>query len=212
MARVLFSSALVLGALATLAGSAGCSSSSSNGTSSTTGGAGGTGGHGSEPPANIDFAKIGSVSAPSGKGSFRFGAASAATQIEDQNPNTDWYLWTSPAPDGLAKSPFVGDASKGYTNAIADIDLLAEMHLDSYRFSMEWARIEPKRGMIDEAALQHYSDLLDALKAKGIKPMVTVHHFSNPVWVADPRDPDCKNGPSDDNLCGLGHPLSLIHI
>ena len=155
---------------------------------------------------DIVFGAVGSSSAPSGKGSFRFGASSAATQIEDQNTATDWYLWTEPQPQGLGISPFVGSAVDGYTMAVDDVKLLSEMHLDTYRFSMEWARIEPVKGMIDEAALQHYSDLLDALKAAGIRPNVTIHHFSNPVWVADPRDPACTGGPSDTNLCGLDDP------
>jgi len=87
------------------------------------------------------------------------------------------------------------------------VALLEKLHVDSYRFSMEWARIEPERNTIDEAALQHYSDELDALRTAKIKPNVTLHHFSNPVWVDDPRDPACANGgPSDTNLCGLGHP------
>ncbi len=160
------------------------------------------------PPVSKDivFKSVGSTSAPSGKGSFRFGASSAATQIEDQNPNVDWYVWTAPAPDGLGKGTFIGDAAKGYSKALDDVNLAADMHLDSYRFSIEWARIEPQRDQIDEAAIQHYRDLLEALKAKGIRPMVTVHHFSNPVWVADPRDAACANGPTDQNLCGLGHP------
>jgi beta-glucosidase len=158
------------------------------------------------PSQDIVFPAYGSTSAPSGTKGFRFGAASAATQIEDQNTSTDWYLWTEPPPAGLGLSPFVGDAARGYTMAIADVDLLAEMHLDSYRFSIEWARVEPKKGMIDEAALDHYSKFIDALIAKGIRPMITIHHFSNPVWVDDPNDGGCKNGPSDANLCGLDHP------
>ncbi len=168
--------------------------------SSTTGGA--------EPPEALQFGAPGSLASPSGKGTFRFGAASAATQIEDQNPATDWFVFTQPTADGgLGKGQaFVGDASKGYELAIDDIALLKEMGLDTYRLSIEWARIEPVRNQIDEAALQHYSDLLDALKAAGIRPIVTVHHFSNPVWVADPRDPDCMNGVSDTNLCGFGDP------
>ncbi len=166
---------------------------------------GGSGGGSSSGP--IELPAMGSLSADSGNGSFRFGAASAATQIEDQNTNTDWYVYTQPKADGgLGNGTFVGDAAKGYEKAIADVELLKAMHLDSYRFSIEWARIEPKRDQIDEAALQHYSDFIDALIAAGIKPMITVHHFSNPVWVDDPRDKDCANGPTDDNLCGLGHP------
>jgi beta-glucosidase/6-phospho-beta-glucosidase/beta-galactosidase len=158
-------------------------------------------------PAEIVFPALGSASAPAGKGGFRFGAASAATQIEDNDKATDWYLWTAPAPDGLAKSTFVGDAVKGYSMSIEDVDLIAAMHLDSYRFSIEWARVEPKKDMIDEAALDHYGKLIDALVAKHIRPMITIHHFSNPVWVDDPRDAGCKNGPSDTNLCGLDNPV-----
>jgi beta-glucosidase len=168
-------------------------------------GGGGTGGGGGTPVSReLSFNAFGSSSAPSGKGSFRFGASSAATQIEDQNTHTDWYLWTDP--NGLKNGTFVGDAVMGYTKAIDDIKLITDTHLDSYRFSIEWARIEPQKGMIDEAAIKHYSDLLDALKAAGIRPNVTIHHFSNPVWVDDPNDPNCANGPSDTNLCGLDHP------
>ncbi|APR85435.1 Beta-galactosidase [Minicystis rosea] len=158
------------------------------------------------PPNDLVFGPYGSIAAPSGKTGFRFGAASAATQIEDQNPNVDWYVWSKPAPDGLGNNTFVGDASMGYTKALEDVDLIASLHLDSYRFSMEWARIEPKRGQIDEEAIQHYRDFLLALKERGIRPNVTVHHFSNPIWVDDPRAAACTNGPSDENLCGLNHP------
>jgi beta-glucosidase len=152
------------------------------------------------------FARIGSLTAPSGKGSFRFGVSSSATQIEDQNTHTDWYKWTRSAPDGMGRSPFVGDGVNGYTKAIDDIGLLDDLNVDSYRFSIEWARIEPERNHIDEAALDHYSDQIDALIARGIRPMIVVHHFANPVWVDDPEDVGCANGPSDTNLCGLDHP------
>lgn len=160
-----------------------------------------------EPITDIEYGPVGGVSGPAGKGSFRFGAASAATQIEDQNTATDWYVWTLPQDQGgLGNGTFVGDAVKGYSLAMQDIDLLVEMGLDSYRFSIEWARVEPQKDQIDETALQHYSDFIDALLAKGIRPMVTIHHFSNPIWVDDPRDPGCQNGPTDVNLCGWNHP------
>lgn len=153
----------------------------------------------------LPFPRMGSSSAPSGEGSFRFGVSSSATQIEDANTGTDWYRWTDP--DGLGKSPFVGDASGGYTNALADVDLIARLGVDSYRFGIEWARIEPKRDVIDEAAIKHYSDFIDALVDRGIRPMVTIHHFASPVWVDDPADAGCANGPTDANLCGLDHPV-----
>jgi beta-glucosidase len=158
-------------------------------------------------PPPIVFGEFGPLSGAAGVGGFRFGAASAATQIEDQNPNTDWYVFTEPEPAGLGNGTFVGDAVKGYEKAVDDVALVSALSLDSYRFSIEWARVEPQRDVIDEVALAHYSDQLDALIAAGIRPNVTLHHFSNPIWVDDPRDVDCALGPTDDNLCGLGHPI-----
>ncbi|RYE91604.1 MAG: glycoside hydrolase family 1 protein, partial [Myxococcales bacterium] len=149
-----------------------------------------------------------------GKGSFRLGVASAATQIEDQNPNSDWYVFTRrkqaddpPGTKALGKGKaFVGDASRGYSKALDDIKLVQEMHLDTYRLSLEWARIEPARDQIDEGAIAHYRAVLEGLKAAGIRPVLTVHHFSSPVWIDDPTDLACAQGPGDANLCGLGHP------
>ncbi|HZJ64763.1 MAG TPA: family 1 glycosylhydrolase [Kofleriaceae bacterium] len=152
----------------------------------------------------ITFGSFGPLCGDAGRGSFRFGAATAATQIEDMNPATDWYLWTAPPPMGLGRSPFVGDAVRGYTKVTDDLALVRELGVDAYRFSIEWARIEPTRDHIDDAAVAHYRDELVALRAMGIHPTVTLHHFSNPVWVDDPRRPTCDGGPSDTNLCGLG--------
>jgi beta-glucosidase/6-phospho-beta-glucosidase/beta-galactosidase len=160
------------------------------------------------PPPPITFAAPGSLATEAGKGSFRFGAASAATQIEEANPNTDWYWFTLPiAEGGLGQAFPIGDAAMGYSKAIADIELLKAMHLDSYRFSIEWARVEPERGHYDEDALAHYDAFIDALVAAGIKPIITVHHFAMPVWVYDPRDVGCVNGSAPANLCGLGDPV-----
>ena len=159
------------------------------------------------PPADIAFATIGALSGANGRGSFRFGAASAATQIEDENENTDWFVFTQPEDQGgLGKGTFVGEASRGYSMALGDVALLSEMGLDAYRFSISWARVEPQRDAIDEAALAHYGAFIDALIAAGIRPMITLHHFSNPRWVDDPLDVDCDSGPGDANLCGFGHP------
>jgi beta-glucosidase len=156
----------------------------------------------------ITFGAMGPLVGEAGRGGFRFGAATAATQIEDMNDRTDWWAFTAPASmGGQGKGTFVGDAVRGFTKALDDMQLVETMGLDSYRFSMEWARIEPMRDVIDETAIAHYRDQLLALKALGIRPLVTLHHFSNPVWIADPRALACANGPTDTNLCGLGHPI-----
>src|SRR5215468_3247857 len=124
----------------------------------------------SDAIAPISFGRFGPLSGDSGRGSFRFGVATAATQIEDMNTATDWYLWTRPKADGgLGHGTFVGDATRGYSRAMDDVGLVAALGVDSYRFSIEWARIEPVRGMIDEAAIAHYRDELTALRAMGIR-------------------------------------------
>ncbi len=160
---------------------------------------------GDDPPATIELPAMGALAGDAGKGSFRFGVATAATQIEDMNPATDWYLWTRPtAQGGLGKGTFVGEATKGYSKVMEDLALVKGLGLDSYRFSIEWARIEPVKDQIDEAAIAHYRMQLVTMKAMGIHPVVTLHHFSNPVWVVDPRDVTCASGPSATNLCGFG--------
>jgi beta-glucosidase len=164
-------------------------------------------GCGSDPPGALSYGAMGPLAGDDGKGSWRFGAASAATQIEDDNTKTDWYLWTQPiAQGGLGKATFVGNATKGYSKVMEDLGLVKGLGLDSYRFSIEWARIEPVKDQIDEAAIQHYRDQLLAMKAMGIRPLVTLHHFSNPQWIADPKDLACTSGPTATNLCGLGSP------
>jgi beta-glucosidase len=156
----------------------------------------------------LTFPAPGPIAGAAGRGGFRFGVSTAATQIEDQNPQDDWYWWTLPAAQGGAghgKAP-LGEAVRGYTLALDDVARLRELHVDAYRFGIEWARVEPRRGQFDEAALAHYDALIDALRAAGIRPMITIHHFANPIWVDDFRAGDCPDGPSDANLCGLGHP------
>jgi beta-glucosidase len=155
----------------------------------------------------VSFGTMGPLVGDAGKGSWRFGAASASAQIEDMNIHTDWWAYTSPTSmGGLGKLTFVGDATKGYTLVNDDLGIVRDLGIDSYRFSIEWARIEPQRDMIDEAAIAHYRAELESLKAMGVRPLVTLHHFSNPVWTADPRDITCANGPTDTNLCGFGSP------
>ncbi len=158
------------------------------------------------PTDPIMFPAMGSLSQPSGAGSFRFGAATAATQIEDMNTHTDWSVWSAPtSAGGLGHNVFVDDAVQGYAHSIDDIALLTAIHTDSYRFSMEWARIEPTRDATDAAAIAHYDALVNALVAAHIRPHVTLFHFSNPLWVDDPRlDPDTcdATNPAATQLCG----------
>ncbi|HHH31343.1 MAG TPA: glycoside hydrolase family 1 protein [Polyangiaceae bacterium] len=163
------------------------------------------------PAEAVEWSAMGPIANATGRGSFRFGAASAATQIEDMNPDVDWFVWSQPAPAGLGEGTEpIEDAVRGFSLATDDIALMTEMNLDSYRFSVEWARVEPRRDEISEPALAHYDAFIDALVAADISPLITLHHFSNPLWVDDPRrvaaGDTCAGGPSDAWLCGWGHP------
>ncbi len=171
---------------------------------------------GREPPdagpiEQIDWPAIGPIAGAAGAGSFRFGAASAAAQIEDMNEDVDWYVWSQPEPEGLGRGMEpLGDAVRGFSLATEDVGLVTEMNLDSYRFSVEWARVEPRRDEISEPALAHYDGFIDTLVAAGVRPLITVHHFSNPLWVDDPRRvaamDTCDTGPTDAWLCGWADP------
>lgn len=112
---------------------------------------------------------------------FMLGAATAAHQVEGNNVNSDcWAL------EHIAHSSYdepSGAAVDHYHHFREDIDLLAEAGLNSYRFSLEWARIEPQEGSFDEAEIEHYRQVLRYCHEKNVIPIVTMHHFSSPKWL-----------------------------
>jgi beta-glucosidase len=112
---------------------------------------------------------------------FFWGAATAAHQIEGNNTNSDW--WRAEQAGLLPHKS--QEACDSWTNWRDDIALLRAMGLNAYRLSLEWARIEPEPGRFDDAALNTYREQLEALKAIDIEPMVTLHHFTSPAWLAD---------------------------
>lgn len=163
-----------------------------------------------ETQEGVNFGESGPLSGEAGSGSFRFGAATAAAQIEDGLNRNDWHFWTEPEQaGGLGNSVPIGESVQGFTRAVEDIALMTELGLDAYRFSVDWSRVEPERDVVNQQGIDHYSDFIDALRAAGIEPMITVHHFSNPIWVDDVLQPRCANDaePSDTNLCGWSHPV-----
>lgn len=113
---------------------------------------------------------------------FLWGTATAAHQIEGANIGSDWWAReNAPTPDVAEPS---GDAADGLHRYPEDIALLAGLGFGAYRFSVEWARIEPAPGRFSPAALQHYRRVIDACLAAGLEPVVTLHHFTNPIWFA----------------------------
>jgi len=114
---------------------------------------------------------------------FLWGAGTAAHQVEGANRANDWWAWET-NPDG-ANSGQSGRACEHWTRYPADMDILAGLGLNSYRFSVEWSRIEPADGVISVAALDHYRGVCEAARVRGLEPLVVFHHFTTPAWAAE---------------------------
>lgn len=115
---------------------------------------------------------------------FRWGVATASHQVEGGNTNNQWWAWEQ-QPGRIAQGHRSGRACDWWTNAEADFDRAAAMNLRTLRLSIEWSRVETKPGIIDTAALDRYRQMLRGLRERDIEPMVTLHHFSDPLWLAE---------------------------
>ena len=113
---------------------------------------------------------------------FLWGAATAAHQVEGNNVNSDDWLLER-APNTMYKEPS-GDACDHYHLYEQDIHQLADLGFNAYRFSIEWARIEPEKGFFSRAELEHYRRMLEACHKHGLTPLVTYSHFTLPRWFA----------------------------
>jgi len=110
---------------------------------------------------------------------FYWGAATASYQVEGGIENTDWAL---AAREG--RVPECGRACDHYNRFQSDFDLAKELGHNAHRFSVEWARIEPEEGKFDEEAIEHYRQVLQALRERGIEPFITIWHFTLPLWFS----------------------------
>ncbi len=120
---------------------------------------------------------------------FTWGVASAAHQVEGNNSNNQWYLWETARDDEghprILNNQKAGLACDHWNRYPQDILLMKDLGVTSYRFSIEWSRIEPAQGKYDQEAIDHYLQVCDSLLAAGIEPMITLHHFSNPIWFEE---------------------------
>jgi beta-glucosidase len=113
---------------------------------------------------------------------FVWGAATAAHQVEGGNVGSDSWALEHARPS-LFREPS-GDAVDQYHRFSDDIAIVAGLGLAAYRFSIEWARIEPEEGAFSAAALAHYQRCIDHCLARGVAPVLTFHHFTLPLWQA----------------------------
>ncbi len=115
---------------------------------------------------------------------FRWGTAAASHQAEGNNTNNQWWAWEQQA-GRIKEGHTSGLACDWWRNAEADFDRMAALGLNALRLSVEWSRIEPKEGFLDTNAVDRYRQLLRGLRERGIEPLVTLHHFSDPLWLTE---------------------------
>ena len=112
---------------------------------------------------------------------FIVGAATAAHQVEGNNIHSDYWVMEHLKHTNFNEPSL--DAVDHYNRYEEDIKLLAAAGLNAYRFSIEWARIEPKQGQYDKKEIEHYRKVLECCRENGVEPVVTMMHFTSPVWV-----------------------------
>jgi beta-glucosidase len=109
---------------------------------------------------------------------FLWGAATSSHQVEGNNRWNDWWDY-----EKSGQLPYLsGDACRHYELYEQDFDMAKSWGHGAHRFSIEWSRIEPEEGRWNAEAVAHYRDVIHALRERGLEPVVTLHHFSNPLW------------------------------
>jgi beta-glucosidase len=116
---------------------------------------------------------------------FKWGTVTAAHQVEGDNRGNDWWAWEQ-QPGRILRGDRSGLACDWWGGRWKeDLDRAAEGGQTAHRLSVEWSRIEPEPGRWDDHALGFYRDVLSGMRARGIEPLVTLHHFTNPLWLAE---------------------------
>ena len=103
--------------------------------------------------------------------------------MEGNNTNNDWWAFEQ-RPGAIWTGDRSGLACDWWRNAELDFDCMAGMGHNTHRLSVEWSRIEPQEGVFDPGAMARYRQMLLGLRQRGIEPMVTLFHFSSPLWLA----------------------------
>lgn len=112
---------------------------------------------------------------------FLWGTATSAHQVEGNNTNNDWWEYEQTLPENKRS----GKACDQYDLYNQDFELAKDLGQNSHRLSVEWSRIEPTEGNFSQDTIDHYKDVLKSLKDKGFTVMLTLHHFTNPIWFAN---------------------------
>ena len=116
---------------------------------------------------------------------FLWGAATASYQVEGNCRNCDWWHWEHEQPGFIIDGTKSGLAADHYNRFEEDFALAESLGLNAYRFSIEWSRIEPEEGRWDRAEVDHYRRVVESLRRHNISPLVTLYHWTNPMWLVD---------------------------
>ncbi|MDA9101344.1 family 1 glycosylhydrolase [Omnitrophica bacterium] len=112
---------------------------------------------------------------------FLWGAATSSHQVEGNNQANDWWTWEM---QGKVKDRSAR-ACDHYHRFHEDFQIASDAGHTAHRFSLEWSRLEPSPGVWNKEAVDHYKAVFEALKSRGMEPVVTLHHFTNPQWFSD---------------------------
>src|SRR5438876_784781 len=114
---------------------------------------------------------------------FLWGTASSSYQCEGGNKNSQWYRWEQQG--HIFTGEQCGEACNWWEDAEHDFQLAEQMENNALRLSLEWSRIEPAGGQWDSGAVDRYRAMLVDLRSRHLKPIVTLHHFTIPLWFAE---------------------------
>ena len=118
-------------------------------------------------------------------GGFLWGTATSAHQVEGNNLNNDWWAWEQQE-GRILNGDRSGRACDWWAGRWReDFDRAHETYQNAHRLSVEWSRIQPEPDRWDESALDRYRQMLLGLKERNMVAMVTLHHFSNPLWLME---------------------------
>ena len=128
---------------------------------------------------------------------LQFGAATASHQVEGGDVHSDWWRFEREPGRVQCFGEFpniVQDRKSDHWDQFpGDIQRLRELGLSTYRFSVDWSRVEPEEGRFDREALARYADMCRMMRENGIRPLVTLFHWSSPDWIWDAERSD-KSG------------------
>jgi beta-glucosidase len=113
---------------------------------------------------------------------FLWGTATGAHHVEGDLYNS-WSVWEDEGGHVWNNSRHGRACEWRFGRWREDFQRMSDLNTNTHRLSVEWSRVEPEQGVWDEAVLAEYSQWIDELLARGITPMVTLHHFTNPVWL-----------------------------